>query len=389
MRTSAVYACVRVLSETVAQLPFMLYHRTATGRERADVHQLYSLVHDQPNDETTAYMFWETLMASLVLRGNAYAYIERDRMNRVGALWQFPDPSRMTPTRDKTTDTLTYVYRLPTGVAEVYQPAEILHLRGLSGDGTIGYSVLEMAREAIGLSAAAEDFGARMFAGDATPSGILRHPKTLGPGGAENLKKTWKTAHQGKREVAVLEEGMEYQQIGIAPDDAQFLETRIFQIGDIARIFRVPPHLIGELSKATYSNIREQSAEFVKYGLQPWLIRIAQQCNAVLLNERERREYYFEHLTDALMRGAQKERYDGYAVGRQWGWLSANDIRRTENMEPLPDEQGNIYMVPVNMVPADAVSRTPPTAPDAEPPAPEPVPEPEPQPGPEDEDDAE
>jgi len=386
MRTSAVYACVRVLSETVAQLPFILYRRTATGRERFDDHVLYGIVHDQPNPETTAYMFWETLMASLVLRGNAYAYVERDRMKRVGALWQFPDPSRMMVERDKITDALVYTYRLPTGQPEKYTPKEILHLRGLSGDGVKGYSVLEMARNAIGLSAAAEDFGSRMFAGDATPSGILKHPRTLGPVGAENLKKTWTDAHRGKREVAVLEEGMDYQQIGIAPNDAQFLETRIFQIGDIARIFRVPPHLIGELSKATYSNIREQSAEFVKYGLQPWLIRIAQQCNMALLNERERREFYFEHLTDALMRGAQKERYDGYAVGRQWGWLSANDIRRTENMEPLPDDQGNIYMVPVNMVPADAVSRTPPVAPVVEP-APELVTEPVSEP--EDEDDVE
>lgn len=361
MRTSAVYACVRVLSTTVAQLPFMLYRRTETGRDRADDHPLYAIVHDQPNPETTAYTFWETLMGALVLRGNAYAYKERDRLKRVLNLWQFNDPDRMTVTRDRVTDQLVYTYQPPVGAPEVYRPDEILHLRGLSADGAIGYSMLEVAREAIGLASAAEGMGSRLFAGDATPTGTLEHPGKLGPDGAKNLKDAWNKAHLGKRQIAVLEEGMKYTRISITPEESQFLETRVFQISDIARIFGVPPHLIGELSKATYSNIREQSAEFVKYGLMPWLIRIAQECNKSLLTPDERREYYFEHLTDALMRAAQKERYEGYALARYWGWMNANEIRRSENEPPLPGKEGTMYLVPNNTMPASAVSQEKPT----------------------------
>jgi HK97 family phage portal protein len=375
---SSVWACKRVLSTAVAQLPLILFRRTPTGRERARELRLYRLVHDQPNPETTSYLFWETLVGTVVIQGDAYAYIERDFLKRISALWQFQDPSRMTVERDKVTDELTYTYRPPIGQPQVYGPAEILHLRGMSNDGIKGCSMIDIAREAIGLAAAAEDFGGRMFAGDSTPPGVITHPKTLGPGGSKNVSDSWEKEHKGKRKIAILEEGMEYKQIGIAPEEAQFLETRVFQVAEIARVFGVPPHLIGELSKATYSNIREQSAEFVKYVLQPWLMRIAQQCNSSLLSEREREHdgLYFEHITDALMRGSQAERYAGYAIARQWGWQSANDVLRKENEPELPGKQGDIYMVPVNMVPAGAITQKPPepvTPP--EPPAAEPEPE--------------
>lgn len=361
MRCSAVFACVRVLAETGAQLPLVLFRRvTDDRRERATDQRAYKLVHDQPNPDTTPYVFWETLIAHLVLRGNAYAVVERDRLRRPKWLWQIPEPDRMVVERDKTTNLLKYTYRQPMSGDLPLDPRDVLHLRGLSGDGIKGYSILELARESIGLSVAAEGYGARFFRDDARPGGVLSHPGRLGPDGADNLRESWKKAHQGRgHNVAVLEEGMTWTSVGISPEDAQFLETRQFQVTDIARIFGVPPHLAGDLVRATFSNITEQDREFVRYKVMPLLIRVAQQCNAVLLTESEREQYYFEHIVDALMRGSQAERYAGYAVGRQWGWLSVNDIRRLENMMPLPGKQGDQYMVPVNMQPASLVASLP------------------------------
>jgi len=381
MRCSAVFACVRLLAETVAQLPLVLYQRDGDDRSRASGHALYHLLHEQPNPETTAYTFWETVMAHLALRGNSYAYIERDRLSRVVAIWQL-EPDRMTVKRDSVTTQLIYTYWRTDGQTETVRPENVLHLRGLSSNGIVGYSVLEIARESVGLAIGAEQYGGRFFADDGTPGVMLKVPGKLDEDAVKRLRDAWDREVRGGHKTAVLQNGLDVARLSITPEDGQFLETRMFQVADIARIFRIPPHMIGELSRSTYSNISEQSREFVKYTLQPWLTRICQQCGMTLLSPAERRVLYFEHVVEALLRGALKERYDAYSVALGWGFMNANEVRVGENRPPLPGDQGTQYLVPVNMVPRDKIGQEPPREPEPET---EPIPADNPAPTDEDE----
>jgi len=354
----AVFACVRLLSETLASIPLPLYRRlTKRSKRRAFEHPLYSLLHNSPNPEMTSFNFREALMAHLVLWGNAYAEIDWDMpTGRPRALWPFR-PDKMSIKRDN--GKLFYHYRLPDG-AEVTLPSyRMLHIPGLGFDGVVGYSPIHMAREAIGLSLATEEFGARFFGNGAKPGGVLEHPGKLGESAQENLRKSWNEMHKGlsnQHRIAILEEGMKYQQVGIPPDDAQFLETRKFQRAEIASFFHIPPHMIGDLEHATFSNIEHQGIEFVVYTMRPWFVRWEQMISKKLLGPNERTEYFAEFLVEGLLRGDVESRYKAYATGRQWGWLSANDIRELENMDPLPGDQGNIYYVPMNMLPAGGVA---------------------------------
>lgn len=364
---SAVFACVRVLAETVGQLPLHVYRRLdGGGKERSADHWLYQIVRFSPNPEMTAAEFWETMMGHLVLRGNAYAEIVWNNAGKVSELWPL-HPDKVAVKRIGT----ALVYEVtPTTGAVVPLPAEkVLHLRGLGSNGLAGYSPITLAREAIGLSLAAEEYGARFFGNSANPSGVLQAPKTLSDSAYERLKKSWSAQHEGlgkAHRVAILEEGLTWQQIGIAPDDAQFLETRKFQRAEIASIFRVPPHMIADLDRATFSNIEHQSLEFMTHSIMPYLSKVEQRVNLSLLMLDRR--YFVEFLVAGILRGDQKSRYDAYAVGRQWGWLSANDVRELENQNPLPGDQGDQYMVPLNMVPAGQLDEPDP-APAGPPPA--------------------
>lgn len=355
LQSVAVFACVRVLSETLASLPLPVYRRlTPRGKERALAHYLYPILHDAPNPEMTSFVFREALMGHLALWGNAYAEIDWDpRSGKVNALWPLR-PDRMQVVREN--GQLWYRYRLPDGDGAELPAYRVLHIPGMGFDGIMGYSPVQLAREAIGLGLAAEEFGARLFSNDTNLGGYLRHPKTISEPAQERLLKSFEKRHQGlekSHRLAVLEEGMEYQRIGIPPNDAQFLETRKFQTSEIARFFNVPPHMIGDLDRATFSNIEQQSLEFVVYTLTPWLKRWEQSIAQKLLGPSERRTYFAEFLVSGLLRGDIQARFNAYAVGRQWGWLSADDVRDLENMNPLPDGQGNVYLIPMNMLPAD------------------------------------
>jgi len=360
LESVAVFACVRILSETLASVPLPLYKRvTARSKRRAHEHPLYSLLHDAPNPEMSSFNFREALMAHLVLWGNAYSEIDWNmNTGRPRAIWPLL-PNKMQPKREN--GSIYYHYYLPNG-QEIALPAiKVFHVPGLGFDGRIGYSPIHMAKEAIGLSLATEEFGARFFGNGARPGGVLEHPGTLKDAAQDNLRKSWNEMHQGlsnQHRIAILEEGMKYHQVGIPPEDAQFLETRKFQRSEIASFFHIPPHMIGDLEHATFSNIEHQGIEFVVYTMRPWFVRWEQVINRKLLWPDERKDYFAEFLVEGLLRGDVQSRYSAYATGRQWGWLSANDIRELENMDPLAPEQGDIYYVPMNMLPAGTAQET-------------------------------
>ena len=357
MQMTAVYACVRILSESIAGLPVHLYQYVDSGsKQKAIEHPLYRLLHDEPNQEMTSFVFRETLMTHLLLWGNAYAQIIRNGKGQVVALYPLM-PNRMSVDRDDKGH-LFYQYQMqdsdaPTAKSGtvILKPSDVLHIPGLGFDGLVGYSPIAMAKNAIGLSIATEEYGAKFFANGATPSGILEYPGTVK--NPEAIRESWNAGFGGSsnaHKVAVLEEGMKYTPIAISPNEAQFLETRKFQIDEIARIFRVPPHMVGDLEKSSFSNIEQQSLEFVKYTLEPWIVRWEQSLNRALLSETEKAAYFVKFNVDGLLRGDYQSRMNGYATARQNGWMSANDIRELENLDLIPDELGgNLYLINGNM----------------------------------------
>jgi HK97 family phage portal protein len=355
LQVSAVYACVRILSETLASLPLPVYQRLSSGgKERAIDHPLYRVLHDQANPEMTSFLFRETLQAHLVMWGNAYAEIERNGAGRVVSLWPLL-PDRTEPFRDVQDGKIKYRTILEHGESVVLPSELVLHIPGLSFNGLVGRSPIQLQRESIGLSLSTEKYGQAFFANGARPGGVLEHPSKLTEEAQKRLRTSWNEMHQGlekQHRIAILEEGMQYKPIGLPPDDSQFLETRKFQVTEIARIFRVPPHMLADLERATYSNIEQQSLEFVTYTLRPWLVRWEQALFSKLFTPSEQNAYFAEFLVDGLLRGDIESRYKAYAVGRQNGWLSADDIREMENMNPLPEDQGKIYLVNGNMISA-------------------------------------
>ena len=333
LQMTAVYSCVRILSEAVAGLPLHVYRYDENGSKvKALDHPLYRLLHDEPNPEMTSFNFRETLMGHLLLYGNAYAQIIRNGKGEVIGLYPLM-PTKMTVDRDNKGQ-IYYLYTRGSDDSpvddengQVYLPPEqVLHIPGLGYDGIVGYSPIAMAKNAVGMAIACEEYGAKFFANDAAPGGVLEHPGVLK--NPDKVRESWNKLFRGSansHQIAVLEEGLKYQPIGISPEQAQFLETRKFQINEIARIFRVPPHMVGDLEKSSFSNIEQQSLEFVKYTLEPWLMRFN---------------------VEGLLRGDYASRMNGYAVARQNGWMSANDIRELENLDRIPAEEGgDLYLV--------------------------------------------
>lgn len=356
MQMTAVYACVRILSESIASLPVHLYQYESEGNKaRAVKHPLYRILHDEPNPEMTSFVFRETMMTHLLLWGNAYAQIIRNGKGEIIGLYPLM-PNRMTVDRDDS-GRICYRYLMQDSDAGAgrsgyvtLRPSELLHVPGLGFDGLVGYSPIAMAKNAIGLSIATEEYGARFFANGATPGGILEFPGTVK--NPESIRESWNKGFSGNNahKVAILEEGMKYTPISISPEQAQFLETRKFQIDEIARIFRVPPHMVGDLEKSSFSNIEQQSLEFVKYTLEPWIIRWEQSLNRALLTEKEKPDYFVKFNVDGLLRGDYQSRMNGYATARQNGWMSANDIRELECLDRIPPELGgDLYLINGNM----------------------------------------
>ena len=319
---------------------------------------LYRLIHDEPNKEMTSFILRETLMAHLLLYGNVYCQIIRTGRDKIDSIYPLL-PDKMEVDRDAG-GLLTYTYTTSDGKRWLFNQRDVLHIPGLGFDGVMGYSPIALEKSAIGLGIAAEEYGSKFFSNGARPSGILTHPNTVRDPAA--LRASWNAAYGGSTNasrVAVLEEGMTFVPLSLPNNEAQFLETRKFQVAEICRIYRVPPHMIGDLDRATFSNIEHQSIDFAVHTIRPWLVRIEQSINRALFSEKEKGRFYVQFNMDGLMRGDYKSRMEGYAIARQNGWMSANDIRELENMNPMSDEEGgNTYLVNGNMIPVNLAGIT-------------------------------
>lgn len=349
MRVAAVHAAINVIARTMASLPLHVYERTQTGKRRAEDHPLYELLHSKPNSWQTAFDFRAMMQFHLCLRGNCYAMIVW--ADRDVALELLPlHPDRMTVLQ---LDDMSLVYRYQRGNGKYidFPSDEILHIRSLSSDGIVGRSIISDARDIIGLAQATQEYAGRLFKNDATPGIVIKSPKPLGKDAAQRLRDSWQDAFSGSsnaRKTAVLEDGLTIERLSMTADDAQFLETRKFTRSEIAGLFGVPAHLIGDLERSTFSNIEHQGIEFTTHCIRPWAVNWEQAISRALFTAPRR--YFCEFNLDALTRGDLQSRYAAYAVGRNWGWLSANDIRALENLNAISN--GDVYLQPLNMTPA-------------------------------------
>jgi HK97 family phage portal protein len=349
---AAVWQAVTLIAGDVGSLPLVFYKRLKDGgKERDTTHKLYYLLHDAPNPEMSAMVFRETLQAHLLTWGNAYAEIERDGYGRVAGLWPLV-PSQVQPIRERG----QLLYRVTVESREILLPArDVLHVPGIGFDGLVGYSPIQKARESLGLLAASEKFGASFFGNGSTFGGLLKHPGKLGEKAEKNLRESLAAKHQGADKAhrfVILEEGMDYAKLGVDPDSAQFLETRQFQIAEVARWFNLPLHKLREMEHSSVrANIEQEALDYVTSTLRPWLSRWEQELRRKLISPLERNIQHIEFVIEGLLRGDIESRYNAYAVGRNWGWLSANDVRLIENLNPIPG--GDTYLSPMNMVPAD------------------------------------
>ena len=350
MQMTAVYACVRILAESIASLPLHLYEKGPNGdRIKAEDHPLYALLHDEPNPEMTSFIFREVMVTHLLLWGNCYAQILRNGRGEVIGLYPLM-PNKMSVERDERGQ-LFYRYQRLNGEPPTMEstdvillPEDVLHIPGLGYDGLVGMSPIAACRNAVGMGLAADEYGSRFLSNGATPAGVLETPTLIKD--VSKLRDSWEKAYGGTGNagrVAILEEGVTFKPISMSPQDSQLLETRQYQLTEIARIFRIPPHMLQDLSRATFSNIEEQSLEFVKYTLNPWIIRWEQGMTKALLNADEKRRYSIRFNVDGLLRGDYKSRMEGYRIGVSSGILSVNDCRRLENMDLLSEEEGGDY----------------------------------------------
>lgn len=363
MQFSVVWACVNRIASDVGKIPLHMFRRgDDQSRSRETKHPLSRIVSRSPGgDQITAFQFRETLQAHMLLFGNAFAEIERTNAGAVLALHPLK-PSRI---RIECKDgAMRYHYRRGHG-HEVPIPREnILHLRGLGYDGQVGYSVIRMAMESIGAAVAAERFGAHFFGHSAVPTTVLTHPGRLDDEDTvKRLRSSWKAMFGADGTeplgVAVLEEGMKVERLTIPPEEAQFLETRQFMIPEICRWYGVPPHKVGDLSRATFSNIEQQDLAYLGDTLMSWLVRWQQQLHLALLKPEEQDLYFFEFDTNAFVRADVKARHEAYAIAKTNGWMNADEIRARENMNALPDGQGQIYTVQSNMTTPGAIGAAP------------------------------
>ena len=351
LQIATVYACVRLLAESVAQLPLHLYRTTDDGQEKATAHPLYKLLYREPNAEMTSFSYWEAVMTHLLLWGNSYSQIIRDGTNRVLGMYPLL-PEYVEIDRDENGE-LYYIYHAYTDEkpGDTYQDLvlrrdEILHIPGLSFNGLVGFSPIAMMKNALGSAIAVEKYGSSFFRNGAQPQGVLEHPGVLKD--PQKIRDGWSNVYGGPanaHKVAVLEEGMHYKPVSLPPEDSQFLSTREFGVEEICRIFRVPPHMVQDLKRSTYSNIEHQSIDFVVHTLDPWLVRIEKAIVKDLLREDEKDTYYPKFNVDGLLRGDYQSRMQGYSVGISTGIISPNEARRKENLAPLPEDEGGDYHI--------------------------------------------
>ena len=346
MNHSAAWACIKVITETIATLPINVYQRDSTGnREIMDKSTLFKLLHRAPNKDMTSVQFFEAMMYNLLLHGNSYTQIIRRGNGEIFEL--FPLHSEyMKVDRNEDTGNIEYVYRNEHKLSQ----EEVLHIGGLSSNGIVGFSPLTVARQVLGLGLSIDEQAGSFFANGAIPSGVLEHPGKLSDAAADNLRSSWSTHYGGSGnayKTALLEEGLTYKPIAFNAADSQLLESRKFQVSEIARIFRVPPHMIQDLERATFSNIEAQSIDFVRHTIRPWLVRIESAINMRLL--RNSPNQFVEFNVDGLLRGDTTTRYEAYAKGLQNGFLTPNEVRRLENFNTTDSEGGDVFYRPLNM----------------------------------------
>lgn len=350
---TAVYSCVRILAEDVGSLPLPLYRRLSKGGKERDLkHPLYKLLQIRPNKWMTKMNFWEMMIGHVALRGNAYARILRNKNQEVIELIPL-HPGRM-QVGQNSDGSRQYLYTDQNGRHVFYDQSDIFHLQGLSSDGLIGLSPLDIHQRTFEGAITSDDYATQFFKNQAQPGGLLKHPKVLTPIARENIKKSWQEMHGGanRGRVAVLEEGLEWQQVGITQKDAQWLESKKYTKTDIASIFRMPPHMIGDLERATFSNIEQQSLEYVRNTLRPWLVRVEETILRDLISEREQTDIFAEFLVEGLLRGDIQARYNSYAIGLNNGFLNADEVRAYENLNPIPNDAGQTFRVPLNTAPS-------------------------------------
>jgi len=349
---SAVWAAIRVHTDALGQMPCLVYERQDDdGKRRAYDHPLYAVLHEQPNPYMTPFNFKEALQGHLLSWGNAYAEIEQDGGGRVRHLWPLL-PDRTSPIWDNGQKWIKT--RLPDNEIVVLPGERVLHIPGFGFDGRVGHSVISIARESLGLTRATERFGAKWFGSGSRPSGILAHPGRLSDKARRNMRDDWERMNSGldnAHRVAILQEGVKWEQIGLPPDDSQFIETRKFQLNEVARWFRVPPHMIAEMTQATFGNIEHQSIEFVQYSISPHATRWEENLSLQLLTRDDRRTHFVEFLLAALLRGDSASRGEFYTKLFQLGAISPNEIRGAENLNPY--DGGEKKYVPLNMIPID------------------------------------
>jgi HK97 family phage portal protein len=357
LQLATVFACARVLAESVATLPLELRAQEGRGTRRAAEHPLYGLLHDLPNPEMTSFDLRMTMQAHLAVWGNAYAQKIPDRAGRWMEIWPLA-PNRMSEPVRGPGGELLYEYRESSGQPRTFLQSEILHIRGLSADGLVGYSPISVARRAFDRKLRMEQFEQAFYDNNAQPGAVLKHPGQLSDKAYGRLLESWEGRHKGAEnanKVAILEEGLDLASMGVPQSDAQFLESQKFGRSEIAAMFRVPLHMINDLDRATFSNIEHLSMEFVIDTLTPWLVAWEQAIARDLLTPEERKRYYAKHKLQARLRGDNASRSQFYSMGLQWGWFSINDVRELEDLNPIAD--GDTYFVPLNMVPINQAAK--------------------------------
>ena len=346
----AVYACVNLYARTIASMPLILYRKGENGKERAVNHPLYNLLHNEPNPNMSSHTFRKIMEASLKLWGNGYAWIEFDKYYQVKALWPLA-PGSVFPQRSRRTGELFYDAVLFDGTARRFRAYEMVHIPGLGFDGICGRSPIRQFAETMGLNLDIKHYGSQFFKNGARPSGVLEHPGRLSEEAQARLRKQFDRRYAGAAnsgKTMLLEEGMKYAQISVPPEEAQFLESRKYGVNEIARIYGIPPHMIADLEHATFSSIESQDINFAKHSIVPECVNWEQELMRKLLNPEERDTYEIEFNMEGLVRGDMQSRYQAYAIGRQWGFLTADDIRAKENMGNV--DGGQTTYTPLNMI---------------------------------------
>lgn len=379
---SAVYNAISLIGGTIGALPLHLMQRKGDTKRVADERLIYRVLHDQANSYMTAMALRETLLAHILAWGNGYAEIVRNPMGEVAALWPIP-PNRVTPKMES--GELVYWIRVQN--QDIRFPRDrILHVPGLGFDGFMGYSVIAMARKSLGLAMALETFGSLYFGQGTHPGIVVSHPNQLSPQAHTNLKGSLTEAYSGlgkSHRLLLLEEGMKLEKIGIPPEDSQFLQSRQFQIPEVARWFNLPPHKLKDLTKSSFSNIESEQISFVTDSILPWLVRLEQNFNMQLLTSGDKALYgkgrlYFKHSVEGLLRADAAARGTYYREMFQIGAMSINQIREKEDMDPDPNPFADEHFVPLNLVPLSMIREV--LQKKSQSPAPQPTPTQEPMP---------